>query len=540
MSADNTKTWKQKHKERQKLLRQFSKSHTDQAAKYSFKTSFPTVLSVITILILAVFAIFSYQKYSAKSFMTVSGNTISLKAGGNFQAALNSAKAGDTILLEAGATFKGTFELPNKAGNDFITIRTSASDAQLPPPDTRLDPTKYAAVLPKLESDVKGEPVILAIDGAHHYRFIGIEFAPTIEGLYNIIQLGTTEEKNVEELPHHIEFDRVYIHGSPVEGQRRGIAANGKFIKISNSYISDIKRKGEESQAIAIWATDGPVEIVNNYLEAAAENILFGGGASHLKLVPTDCIVRSNLLNKPLKWRDESWVVKNLFEIKNGRRIKIENNLMTNNWGMAQDGTAVLFTTRADNGNATVIEDIEFISNIVRGSGSAISVYGEEGSGGHRLTIRNNIFADITGAKWGGAGAFLKSTAWDGLTIENNTILQSGNIANAYGAPVKKFIFRNNIVFENEYGIKGDNMGSGREVIVKLFSNGTVADNIIIGGKSSLYREKNFFLNSLEQIGFRNVKAGDYRLQNSSAYLSTGFGGKSIGADLDITTVGGR
>ncbi len=81
--------------------------------------------------------------------------------------------------------------------------------------------------------------------------------------------------------------------------------------------------------------TDGPVEIINNYLEAAAENILFGGAGSFLKLVPTNCVVRGNHLNKPLNWREENWEVKNLFEIKNGKNIRVENNLMTNNWTMA-------------------------------------------------------------------------------------------------------------------------------------------------------------------------------------------------------------
>jgi hypothetical protein len=469
----------------------------------------------------------------------ISGSTITVKASGNFQAALDKAKGGDTILLEAGATFNGSFNLPVRTGNEFITIRTSATDAQLPPADTRIDPKKYAPVLPKLQSHVKGQPVILAMNGAHHFRFIGIEFEPTTEGLYNIIQLGTGEEKSIEELPHHIEFDRVYIHGSPSEGQRRGIAANGKFIKIANSYISDIKRKGEESQAIAVWASDGPVEITNNYLEAAAENILFGGAASFLKLVPTDCIVRGNHMNKPLNWRDEKWVVKNLLEVKNGKNIKIENNLMTNNWGMAQDGAAILFVTIADNGDASIIENVEFINNIVRGTANAINIYGAEGSGGHRLTIRNNFLEDINGEKWGDVGYFMKSTDWDGLTIENNTIIQSGSIANAYGEPVKNFIFRNNIVFENEYGIKGDDMGSGQEVIDKLFSNGTVTGNIIIGGKSSLYREKNFFLNSIDQVGFVNAKKGDYRLRSNSPYLNKGFGGKRIGADLDAKIIGG-
>jgi hypothetical protein len=144
------------------------------------------------------------------------------------------------------------------------------------------------------------------------------------------------------------------------------------------------------------------------------------------------------------------------------------------------------------------------------------------------------LFADITGAKWNGAGNFMKSTAWDGLIIENNTIVQSGNIASAYGAPVKNFIFRNNIVFENEYGIKGDSIGSGQEAIIKFFSNGTVEGNIIIGGKATLYREKNFYLTSIKQIGFINAEAGDYRLQSASPYLNKGFGGKQIGANLNL------
>ncbi len=537
MNLEQSGYWTQVQKERRKRLHQIKKQA---AANHSNKSLLLIILTIAVALPLAAFGIYSYNNYQSESSLVISENTITVRQGGNFQAALNRAKPGNTILLEAGATFEGAFKLPVKTGSEFITIRTSATDAQLPPAGRRIDPKKYAAVLPKLKSNVKGEPVISALKGAHHFRFVGVEFAPTIEGLYNIIELGTTEEKSVEELPHHIEFDRVYIHGSPSEGQRRGIAANGKFIKITNSYISDIKRKGEESQAIAVWATDGPVEIVNNYLEAAAENILFGGAGSVLKLVPTDCVVRENHLNKPVHWREEGWDVKNLFEIKNGRRIKVENNLMTNNWMRAQEGTAVLFTTREDSGKSAVIEDIEFVNNIVRGSANAVNVYGAEGGGGHRLTIRNNFFEDINGAKWGGTGYFMKSTDWDGLTIENNTIIQSGSIASAYGKPVKNFIFRNNIVFENEYGIKGDSMGSGQEVIDKLFSNGTVTGNIIIGGKSSLYKEKNFFLSSIGQVGFVNAEKGDYRLRSGSPFLNQGFGGKRIGADLDAKLVGGK
>lgn len=536
MSANQTKIWLQKQKERERTLQKLEKEN---AKGWLSKLSFPLLAVFAFAAVLSAVGLFAYQNLYAETPLEFNGNSIHVRAGGDFQAALNRAKPGDTIFLEAGASFRGSFNLPAKEGNEYITVRTSATDALLPPADTRLDPTKYAHLLPKLASPTT-EPVLAAREGAHHYRFVGIEFGGTKEGFYNIIQIGTTEEKRVEDLPHHIEFDRVYIHSTSPLGQRRGIAANGKHIRIVNSHISGIRRKGEESQAICVWATDGPIEIVNNYLEAAAENILFGGGSSALKLVPADVTVRGNHLNKLVEWRDEGWDVKNLFEIKFGRRFKIENNLMTNNWGMAQDGTAVVFTTRADNGASDIIEDIEFSGNVVRGSGNALNIYGPEAQGGHRLTIRNNIFEDINGGKWNGGGNFMKVTAWNGLVIENNTIINSGNIAFAYDAPIKNFVFRNNIVFENEYGMKGDGLNSGISTIDRFFPGGDISFNAVIGGAATLYRGKNLYPASIKQIGFVNPEKNDYRLLPNSPLRGKGAGGKTIGADLNYAAVGGK
>ncbi len=498
------------------------------------------IIGISLLIPLVVASVFVFRNVSFGENLSVNGATITVKAGGDFQAALDRAKPGDTIFLEAGVTFKGAFKLPNKAGSEFITIRTSASDSQLPPADTRLDPKKYAAVLPKIISDVRGEPAILAVNGAHHYRFIGIAFGPTIEGFYNIIQIGSTEEKRIEDLPHHIEFDRVYIYGDPKYGQRRGIAANGRFLKIINSHISGIVREGEESQAIAMWATDGQVEIINNYLEAAAENILFGGAENHLKLVASDCVVRDNWMNKPLEWRETKWAVKNFFEIKSGRRIKIENNLFTNNWAMAQEGAGILFRTGTDSGQQAVVEDIEFVNNIVRGSGSAVNIFGGEGKGGRNLTIRNNRFEDISREKYGGRGFFMMSTTFDNVVIENNTVFQDGAIGISYGEPVTKFVFRNNIVFQNEYGFFGDGGTVGKATFIKYFPQSVVTNNIIIGGDAVNYGKSNFFPTSVMQIGFADLSKNDYRLSANSPYLTRGFDGKQIGANLDPKTVGGK
>ncbi|MDH3492027.1 MAG: right-handed parallel beta-helix repeat-containing protein [Acidobacteriota bacterium] len=465
------------------------------------------------------------------------GKTINVKRGESFQKALDMALPGDTIRLEAGATFSGAFELPFKEGNQFITIRSAADDSRLPPPGKRLEPNKYALSLAKLESNEKGSPVIATQRGAHHYRFFGIEFLPTIEGYFNIVRIGNASETGIEDLPHHIEFDRVYIHGSERFGQRRGIAANGRHIRIVNSHISNIKRKGEETQAIAAWATDGPIVIENNYLEAAGMSILFGGADSPLRLTPTNCVVRNNRINKRPEWKGQGWVVKNFFEIKNGKNIKVQNNLMTNNWLMAQDGTAVLFTVREDSGEGAFIENIEFSNNIVRGSGSAVNILGSEGKGGRNLVIRNNIFDDINSEKWGGDGFFLKGTDWDGLVIENNTIIQTGNITSAYGKPISGLIFRNNIVFNNDYGFFGDDFGAGQRAVGRYFPGAQIENNVIIGGAASDYGRSNFYPASFAKL---RLSGAGYALPPGSPYLRRGFGGGQVGANLDPGTVGGN
>jgi len=72
------------------------------------------------------------------SYGPPSGRTLAVRAGGDLQAALDEAQPGDVITLEAGATFRGPFTLRRKRGQEWITVRTSASDDTLPPPGARV------------------------------------------------------------------------------------------------------------------------------------------------------------------------------------------------------------------------------------------------------------------------------------------------------------------------------------------------------------------------------------------------------------------
>ena len=229
------------------------------------------------------------------------------------QSAVDAAAPGDTILLRAGETFTEHVILRAKpASSQWITIRSDAADTSLPADGVRLIPSGKAggntdrALLPRilgLGGPMKTSPVLLTEPGAHHYilQFLEVDGSANI-GYETLVALG---DHTAAQTATDIVLDRVYIHGHPYKGQKRAIALNGVRVDILNSYIDDIMAVNTDSQAIAGYNGAGPFRIVNNHIEAAGENILFGGAdPSVTNLVPSNIQVRRNLITKPLAWRN--------------------------------------------------------------------------------------------------------------------------------------------------------------------------------------------------------------------------------------------
>jgi len=532
------------------------------------------------------------------------GKTRLVKAGDDLQQALNSASCGDTLRLEAGATFTGTFHLKQKSCDDshWIIIRTSAPDSDLPPEGTRMTPC-YAGVasLPS-RPDYRCEaprnalarivfgggaaagPIFLD-SGANHYRLLGLEItrASTQKMVSNLIG-------PMAHLPaDHLVFDRLWMHGTEQDETTRGIYLSGtRHVSVVDSYFSDfhcVARTGActDSQAVAGGLSslpEGPFKIVNNFMEAAGESVLFGGGPA--TTTPADIEIRHNHLYKPVIWNPDhpgfvggpgggAFIVKNHFELKNAQRVLFEGNLLENTWGgFSQTGFSILLTPKNQTPNVCPdcrVTDVTVRYNRVAHTASGMQIANAlsdtkgASAAGERISVHDIVFDDMNNSTYKGSGTFalvisvapkLHDVALDHITAFPPAVLLG--IKGIVGDPkIINFTLRNSILGAGQQEIMTTGGGPincaskqphPAAIMDSCFQGPGFTHNVIVGSHS-LWPKGNYMLGNPSDVGFvnfNNGNGGDYHLckakeppscKGPSKYLKAGTDGKDVGADID-------
>lgn len=384
----------------------------------------------------------------------VGGQTWHPQTSATLTSTLVSAMPGDTIVLNAGATYSGTFTLPmkNNPNGQWIYIVSSAL-ASLPAPGTRVGPAN-AANMPKLTTTTAVAPITLAA-GANHWRLVGLEVTSnstrgcnnTTTPTVNCFSYSLVTTVNwPSPLPDSITVDRCYLHGSDTQDVGEGVAANGSNFAVVDSYISDIHESTNDSQAILVYWTPGPIKIVNNYLSATTEDVMFGGVmAPNLPYIPSDIEIRNNLFFKPLAWDQtgitigwpKKWDVKNNLEFKDAQRAIVTGNTMQNVWASGQTGSSVLFTPRATGaGSIALVDDITFQNNVITNADSGFQTLASDYNcatepgctfpgEAKRIVIDNNLLLlnpEKTGTNHFG---LLLTVGMSDFVFEHNTVLMS-------------------------------------------------------------------------------------------------------------------
>lgn len=442
----------------------------------------------------------------------------------DLQAAINAARPGTVIVLDAGATFSGSFALPEPSIGAGWIIITSSRAAELPPPNDHVQPSDTSFMARIVTTNPSGLPAFHTQARAHHYRLVGLEItaAPTVVQSYGLAFFGdgSAAQSTLDVVPHHLIVDRCYIHGhDEATIMKFGVRLDCANAAIIDSYISDFHSIGYDAQAIAGINGPGPFKIIGNVLSASGENIMFGGAAPAIAgLVPSDIEIRANHLFKPFTWRQghktyagKHWTIKNLFELKTGRRVLFDGNTLEQCWAdlpIGQSGYAILLTVRNEGGASPQadVSDVTISNNIIRDVGAGITLSGTDDTPSNRSTrihIVNNRFDNVDGSTYGdgndagpNVGTFIKIGDPTNVTIAHNTISQTGVITWAY-KPMSGFVFVNNRVncFKTAggyQGMYGPGKAAGNASMAYYFPDVTDANqhfhnNALIGGTASAY-----------------------------------------------------
>jgi hypothetical protein len=295
------------------------------------------------------------------------GMTWAVHTSAQLTSTLQSAQPGDVIVLDAGVTYTGSFHIPAKSNPNHKWIYVVSSKLQNLPAGIRVSPANTAN-MPFIVSTNAG-PAFDVLIGADHWRFSGLNMTETANISNMVFGNNSGTYTPTTKLADSITVDRCYIHGLPTASVHRAITANMSNFAIVDSYVSDIQGAGVETQGIVAWQTPGPFKIVNNYISATTEGIMFGGaGGATQPYIASDIEVRNNYFFKPLSWVGSPIaVVKNAFELKNAQRVLFDSNTIENVWVNGQVGFAVVLTVRTDqSGDRAVVNDINVTNNVLK------------------------------------------------------------------------------------------------------------------------------------------------------------------------------
>jgi len=514
---------------------------------------------------------------------------------------LQNAACGEVLCVQAGTPIQGVFTLKNIAGCTQYSylISSDYTNSAFPAAGTRVQSSDEPH-LGILQSNTPA-PTLQADVGASYWRVVGMEltralnvsgsvFGPFYMTNYN------SPAKSTAAINHHLICDRCYIHRQDADtaGMSVGVEMDGNNLAVIDSYIGNIGQATGDDTAIGNCNGNGPLKVVNTYLEATGMATIFGGcDPALIGSYPQDIEFRNNVYTKRLVWKTTALGhVKNLLEFKTGARALITGNLLQYNWADEQPGDAIVIEPANQHGSgvANRVRDLTFDYNVLAHSDHAFATvatgYLYPTAQTRRILIRNMLLQDIGGinSQWvtggftcpsvfscgwlvgsisgGGAGAkYGPMIPLADLGIDHVTAFTAAGVYDMSGPAqgVQNVFTTNNLSLEG-FGVAGDSQSAGNNAIGYYMSNPTFKTNVMIGTTSdaSNYPSKDpsgsgataFYWEDINSVStnpnlftdWANCDAGNFAILScaltpTSIYLSGGTrqasDGKQVGADIN-------
>ncbi len=426
--------------------------------------------------------------------------------------ALQSAlEAGGTrvICLAAGTEYRGNFNVPARSPRDsgWTVLR---GDVPLSLGERLTGPE----ALPVLIVDKVNQPGLWFHERSARWLVQGIEVttdSALTQGPMALVFVGEfIGERTEADLPRDIHFVHVSVRGWIHQNVRRGFVLNGANHIVRDSRCVEIHERNSDSQCVLSYNGPGPFLIENNLLEAASENIMFGGGDPGIPgLVPCDITIRGNTIRKPVTWQaigkptqSGSYLIKLLIEAKNACRVLVEQNRLDGSWLDGQTGYAIGLKSVNQDGSCRWcrVTDWTIRQNTIVRVGAGFGLAGRPerhpvDSALSRILVYGNWIDSLNVAPHGGdqRGILLGWQAKDIQFVRN--VWAGGNYGREFAIlsldtrpAVTGFRFDDNVAPIGVYGVGATAAGEGSRALTAAVS-GTLsfARNTFIGASRPNY-----------------------------------------------------
>lgn len=317
------------------------------------------------------------------------GSSFQVDSDAAMRAAINSAVDGDEIVILS--PIVGNFTVAGKK----LTIRGN----NLPPVGKRVIPsTDLVSVRTGAAT-----PVFSAVDGAQ-LRLVGLNIGaiPELKITYSLIEFGRGTETAINALPHNCIVDRCIVLGHSELDVRRGVRLDGVSCAVVDSTIDEIHTTAD---GCAIFSANGPGPFgaYNSLLGSSGENFMFGGADAKIpNILPSDITISRCHIRKNPDWANQRWQLKNLGEMKVGRRALYSQCVFENNVVSTQPGYALVLSATDQDRTApwSTVEDITMewceYRNVMAFGNLTGWVYDPERFWTKRVSIRDSFVQKLT------------------------------------------------------------------------------------------------------------------------------------------------
>lgn len=446
---------------------------------------------------------FPDQRLPTDPPITPTQTVVNVKLGDSVQKAFDSLLAsGGVIKLAPGDHKFDMLKLPERPATSNLITFTSDS-ANLPTDGKRITP-QYRPALAVLNG-ISGSVAPVKIQNkARNVAFVNVGFGPPVTKSYTTIDMGGDKRAmpTAADRPENFLFDRVYVFGDPTLGAHRGIAPNAKGVVVRGSYFENIFEPGRDSQAIGAWNGAENILLENNFFEAGAENVMFGGSDSAApEMIPRNVIMRGCTLSKNPAWAQlaNQPSMKCLFEIKNIIGLKIDGCLFEQNWARDwPDGVAIALKSCNGENIETwaTCENVEFANSVIRNVGAGFVLVGRNDSGRvsqwmKNVVIRNVLLHDINTGQWTGTGKAISHANPADLTVDHVTFQLNRHswmstwFDSGFTQAPGKLTYTNNVVVEGAYGYISALHGIGYASAAQDWSGAQIEGNVFKTGSRS-------------------------------------------------------